>query len=286
MSTETPSGLSIITRSEKHKENVINQLTNLLGPEVTIRGYSILEGINEKIYDKLVLISHEYLKETAMKYIDPRSSEVLVARRALNHSKLEDVLRIPKGEDVLFVDVNKYLAENSISLLEGLGITHIRMYPYYPGQRFSLHANYAITTGEIHMVPDYVENVIDLGYSKIDLTTITEIMMKLKIMDERTNLLSVRFLQDFVYSSKKVVKALETNDNIMKQLNTILNVINDGIVGIDSNGSIMFSNENANKLFGLRGKNKNGDINLDDILDFEAKSLWGRISAFIEKSMK
>ena len=138
-----------------------------------------------------------------MKYIDPRSSEVLVARRALNHSKLEDVLRIPKGEDVLFVDVNKYLAENSISLLEGLGITHIRMYPYYPGQRFSLHANYAITTGEIHMVPDYVENVIDLGYSKIDLTTITEIMMKLKIMDERTNLLSVRFLQDFVYSSKK-----------------------------------------------------------------------------------
>ncbi|HQA48876.1 MAG TPA: hypothetical protein PK985_10155, partial [Bacillota bacterium] len=112
MSTEIPSGLSIITRSEKHKENVINQLTNLLGPEVTIRGYSILEGINEKIYDKLVLISHEYLREAAMKYIDPRS-EVLVARRALNHSKLEDVLRIPKGEDVLFVDVNKYLAENS-----------------------------------------------------------------------------------------------------------------------------------------------------------------------------
>lgn len=275
MSTETPSGLSIITRSEKHKENVINQLTNLLGPEVTIRGYSILEGINEKIYDKLVLISHEYLKEAAMKYIDPRS-EVLVARRALNHSKLEDVLRIPKGEDVLFVDVNKYLAENSISLLEGLGITHIRMYPYYPGQRFSLHANYAITTGETHMVPDYVENVIDLGYSKIDLTTITEIMMKLKIMDERTNLLSVRFLQDFVYSSKKVVKALETNDNIMKQLNTILNVINDGIVGVDSNGSIMFSNENAKKLFGSRGKTKNGDINLDDVLDFEAKSLLGK----------
>jgi transcriptional regulator with PAS, ATPase and Fis domain len=275
MSNTTAKGLSIITRSEKHKESVINQLTNLLGPEIPIRGYSILEGINEKINDMLVLISHEYLKETALKYIAP-GAEVLVARRSLNHSMLEDVLRIPQGEDVLFVDVNKYLAENSISLLEGLGINHIRMYPYYPGQRFSLHADYAITTGETHMVPDYVREVIDLGYSKIDLTTITEIMMKLNIMDERTNLLSARFLQDFVYSSKKVVRALETNDNIMKQLNTILNVINDGIVGIDSSGRIMFSNENANKLFNPVGKESAGKVNLDDILDFDAKSLLGK----------
>ncbi|NLK35634.1 MAG: hypothetical protein GX301_09385, partial [Gracilibacteraceae bacterium] len=44
-----PSGLSIITRSEKHKEYVINQLTNLLGSEVPIKGYSIIEGIKDKI---------------------------------------------------------------------------------------------------------------------------------------------------------------------------------------------------------------------------------------------
>ncbi len=275
MQDVTRFGLSIITRSEKHKENVINQLTNLLGPEVAIKGYSILEGIEEKIYDTLVLICHEYLKETALKYIDPRA-EILVARRSLNHSKLEDVLRIPQGEDVLFVDVNKYLAENSISLLEELGINHIRMYPYYPGQRFTQHADYAITTGEIHMVPEYVENIIDLSFSKIDLTTITEIMIKLDILDERTNLLSARFLQDFVYSGKKVVKALETNDNIMKQLHTILNVINDGIVGIDSDGNVMFSNENANKLFSEKGEKNVGEINLDDILDFEAKALLGK----------
>ncbi len=268
-------GLSIITRSEKHKENVINQLTNLLGPEIAIKGYSILEGIEGKISDTLVLICHEYLKETALKYIDPKA-EVLVARRSLNHSKLEDVLRIPQGEDVLFVDVNKYLAENSISLLKGLGINHIRMYPFYPGQKFIQHADYAITTGEIHMVPEYVENIIDLSFSKIDLTTITEIMIRLNILDERTNLLSARFLQDFVYSGKKLVKALETNDNIMKQLHTILNVINDGIVGIDKNGDIMFRNENANKLFFERGRSNAGEINLDDILDFEAKALLGK----------
>ena len=278
MANTKPYGLSIITRSEKHKENVINQLTNLLGSEVTIRGYSILEGIKEKIYDDLVLISHEYLKETAGKYIDPRA-EAMVARRALNHSKLEDVLRIPHGEDVLFVDVNKCLAENSISLLEGLGINHINMYPYYPGIKNSRQADYAITTGEIHMVPDSIENVIDLGYSKIDLTTITEIMLKLNILDERTNLLSVKFLQDFVYSSKKVVKALETTDSIKKQLNTILNVINDGIVGIDNNGRIMFRNENAKKLFNSRHNGSragNKEINLDDILDFDAKALLGK----------
>lgn len=265
-----PSGLSIITRSEKHKEYVINQLTNLLGSEVPIKGYSIIEGIKDKIYDRLVLICHEYLKESAIKYIDPRS-EILVARRALNHYRLEDVLHIPNGEEVLFVDVNKYLAENSISLLLGLGINHIKMYPYYPGQKYLQQANYAITTGETHIVPDYIKNVIDLGYSKIDLTTITEIMLKLNMLDERTNLTSVRFLQDFVYSSKKVVKALETADNMKEQLNTILNVISDGIVGIDRNGKIMFSNENAKKLFNSNGKGNKQEV-LDDILDIDLKS--------------
>ncbi len=272
-----PYGITIITRSKKHKENVINQLTNLLGTEVPIKGYSILEGIKETIYDKLVLISHVYLKEMAFKYIDPRA-EVLIARRALNHSKLEDVLCIPSGENVLFVDVNKYLAQNSISLLEGLGIDHIKLYPYYPGQKkYSQQADYAITTGETHMVPDYIKNVIDLGYSKIDLTTITEIMLKLNILDDRTDLISVRFLQDFVYSSKKVIKALETTDNIKKQLNTILNVINDGIVGIDNEGKIMFVNENAKNLFGRKEAINSGmEINLDDILDSDAKSLLGK----------
>lgn len=270
MAIPKPAGLSIITRSEKHKEYVISQLTNLLGPEVPIKGYSIIEGMEEKIYDRLVLICHEYLKETAIKYIDPRS-ELLVARRALNHYRLEDVLHIPHGEEVLFVDVNKYLAENSISLLLGLGVNHIKMYPYYPGQKYLQQVNYAITTGETHMVPDYIENVIDLGYSKIDLTTITEIMLKLNILDERTNLISVRFIQDFVYSSKKVVKALETADNMKEQLNTILNVINDGIVGIDSNGKIMFSNENAKKLFNSNGKGNKQAV-LDDIIDIDLKS--------------
>ncbi len=275
MSVSCPSGISIITRSEKHKESVINQLTNLLGPQILIKGYSIMEGIKEEIYDRLVLISHEYLKETAYKYIDPRA-EVLVARRALNHSRLEDVLRIPNNENVLFVDVNKHLAENSISLLKGLGINHIRMHPYYPGQRIYPQAHYAITTGEVHMVPDYVGNIIDLGYSKIDLTTITEIMLKLDILDARTNLISARFLQDFVYSGKKVVKALEATDNIKEQLNTILNVINDGIVGIDNNGNIMFINENAKKLFNPKGKDKNNDVNPDDLLDFDAKVRLGK----------
>jgi len=253
-------GLSIITYSKKHMENVISQLTNLLGDGINIKGYSIQEGINEEICDSLVLICHKYLKEEALKYIAP-GVNVLVARRSLNHSKLEDILQIPEGEKVLFVDVNKSLTESSIALLVELGINHIKMYPYYPGQDFSEHADYSITTGEAHLVPDYVQNVIDIGYSKIDLTTITEIMIKLGIMDERANLLSSRYLQDFAYSSKKIVE----------QLNTILNVINDGIVGIDGNGEIMFSNYNANKLF-----NNTDKINLNDINNFDIMSYQGK----------
>ena len=134
------------------------------------------------------------------------------------------------------------------------------------------------------MIPDYIKNVIDLGYSKIDMTTITEIMLKMNILDERTNLISVRFLQDFVYSSKKVVRALETADNIKEQLNTILNVINDGIVGIDSSGKIMFSNENANKLFSSNGKGNMQGI-FDDILDTDNLNQYRKVHEIMGKKI-
>ena len=69
------------------------------------------------------------------------------------------------------------------------------------------------------------------------------------LMDERANLLSSRYLQDFAYSSKKIVETLSDNKHITEQLNTILNVINDGIVGIDGSGEIMFSNNNAKDVY-------------------------------------
>ena len=263
--------ISVITFSKKHMVSVINQLESLLGSEFKIRGYSIQAGIDELIEDSLVLICHEYLKNEAMNHVSDESN-VLVARRSLNHSELENILQIPKGEKVLFVDVNKYLAENAVSLLEDLGINHIEMYPYYPGKENSPYANYAITTGESHLVPAYIRYIIDLGYSKIDLTTITEIMLRFDIMDERVNKLSSRYIQDFVYSSKKVVNTLKENNNIMKQLNTILDVINDGIIGLDKKCKIMFSNENAKKLFNSLD---DSDIDLDLISGLDIKSVCG-----------
>ncbi|HZJ98883.1 MAG TPA: hypothetical protein VFC79_02700, partial [Tissierellaceae bacterium] len=263
--------ISVITFSKKHMVSVINQLESLLGSEFKIRGYSIQAGIDELIEDSLVLICHEYLKNEAMNHVSDES-DVLVARRSLNHSELENILQIPKGEKVLFVDVNKYLAENAVSLLEDLGINHIEMYPYYPGKENSPYANYAITTGESHLVPAYIRYIIDLGYSKIDLTTITEIMLRFDIMDERVNKLSSRYIQDFVYSSKKVVNTLKENNNIMKQLNTILDVINDGIIGLDKNCKIMFSNENAKKLF---ESIYDSGIDLNLISDLDIKSVCG-----------
>jgi transcriptional regulator with PAS, ATPase and Fis domain len=252
-------------------KHVIAQLESFLGSEFKITGYSIQEGIKGTVSDTLVLIGHEYLKDEAMKYIT-KESDVLVARRSLNHSELENILQIPKGEKVLFVDVNKYLAENSVSLLEDLGINHIEMYPYYPDIDYSPRADYAITTGETHLVPDYISKVIDIGYSKIDLTTITEIMLKFDVMDERAKRLSSKYIQDFVYSSKKVVKTLKENNLIMKQLNTILDVINDGIIGIDGDCNIIFSNENAKKLF---DSNHDDNIDLNIISDLDIMNICG-----------
>lgn len=263
--------ISIITFSKKHMETVIAQLRNFLGDEFKLKGYSIQEGIDEVVSDNLVLIGHEYLKNEAMNYIDSES-DVLVARRSLNHSELEYILQIPRGERVLFVDVNKYLAVSSVTLLEDLGINHIEMHPYFPGIDYSPYVDYAITTGETQLVPDYISNVIDIGFSKIDLTTITEIMLKFDIMDVRAKKLSSKYIQDFVYSSKKVVRTLNENNNIMKQLNTILDVINDAIIGVDNNCNIIFSNENAKKLF---DSVDDSEIDLSIISDLDIKSVCG-----------
>ena len=58
----------------------------------------------------------------------------------------------------------------------------------------------------------------------------------------------------------------------MKQLNTILDVINDGVIGIDGDCNIIFSNENAKKLF---DSNHDDNIDLNIISDLDILKICG-----------
>ena len=128
MSTIHPNGISIISLSAKVKEHLKSQLTSLLGPEVPIRTYSINEGINEKIYDKIVLISNKHDKKKPLNTLTQGLKCLLPG--GLNHFMLEDIRSSPMAK-MYCLSMNKDWQTRNL-ITKGAGINHINLYPYYP----------------------------------------------------------------------------------------------------------------------------------------------------------
>lgn len=245
--------LSIITQGENTCVALKKQLENLLGDRVKIIGYYIDGNLADNIRADLVLVSGLHTYKTALPKINP-SCPIILARRSINYHEVDKLFDLPDGCDVLLVNDLPSSVQDTISLLKALGINHINYHPYVPGMHDYPHLKIAITPGEVNLVPPCVEQIIDIKTRVIDITTLTEVLQKLSIIDEETNLLSASYLRDMVKLIKKSKHSSNVSNKIKNQLQTIINTVHDGIIAVDSAGYISVFNPIAEELTGLKAE--------------------------------
>lgn len=127
-------------------------------------------------------------------------------------------------------------------------------FPYAPGIKEFPKLNIAVTPGELELVPDFVEKIIDIKTRKIDLTTLVEILKVLDLLDEKANLLSARYMKDIIDLIKKIKNMADFNSRIKNQLQTIINTVHDGIVALDDENNLSAINPIAEEIFEICSK--------------------------------
>ncbi|MFG6494418.1 sigma 54-interacting transcriptional regulator [Fictibacillus sp. UD] len=249
-----------------------HQLQSILGDYFHIRSYSSEEMLPSQLQNEIVILS-SYLIRREVAHCLSESCKVITARRTVNYEYMDQLLQLPEGTDVMYVNDFPQTVEQSVQTLVHLGIDHLNYLPYYPGIPHYQYSEIAVTPGEMHLVPREVKRIINIGVRLIDITTITEILSELGVLDDRATGISERFTKKIIQLSKKLALANQKALQLNEHLDKVLNGVNDGILSFDHSGKITVFNEELENIFSTASKQAVGKhikqiIKDKELLDF------------------
>lgn len=243
--------LALITESIATKNELCSQLNSLLYDYITVIGYATEDGINQPVSAGLVVFSSQEMYDIGQHLVAP-GSPTIIAKRTLNLSHLDQLFSIPNGTDVLVVNDIPENVREVIHLLNEIGLDHLTYHPYAPGDKHDKAIHFALAPGEIDLIPDEIPIKIDIGARIIDISTIIEILIRLNLLDAKTQFITARSNETIIRLNKRLhqsnIDVALTNAHLTK----VLNHMNDGIMAIDNQHRITVFNEMCETIFGIR----------------------------------
>lgn len=256
--------IALITDYSEYAKYQCQQLQYLFKNNIKIKSYSYdIDTINNPIKADLFLTSYPSLYHKTIKNI-PKKSKVLIFGTTITKYQYEQIRQIPSGTTCYVVNDNFISTMETITLFHDLGLDHLSYIPYYPGIENSPKLNIAITPGETSMVPNSVNQIIDIGHRIIDADTLTEIAIFLDLEHLLAEEHFVKHLQTLKIAKDSLISQFNKTKVLKSQFLSFLNAMDDGVIIIDKEGLILTFNEKALSIIG--GKYELINTKITDII--------------------
>lgn len=246
--------VAIVSLGEYTGLTIKNQIEDIVDEDINISIFNIDNIEIFKLKWDLIIFSSETVKNILITKIENIENTV-VLKRSISHNCIDELLKLKKGEKVLLVNDHKESCEISIKQLKKQGIDHIKYYKYYPGISKYEKVDIAVTPGEVDLVPNYIKRVIDIKSRKMDITSLTEILIKLNLISKYRDLLSAYYYKDIVNISKKYITMANESNKLKNLLNFILDNNQEGIIYTNIENKVLILNEKALKLLKIDREN-------------------------------
>ncbi|WP_408954951.1 sigma-54 interaction domain-containing protein [Natroniella sp. ANB-PHB2] len=273
--------LAVITMSKATNKLFRQQLKKVLRTKVILKDYSVDNLISNKVSADLILTTKS-LTDKIDDYVTT-DSEVIFARRALDLSTLERLIKLPANKKALLINNTRLSALETKSLLQEVGIDHLELIPFYPScdKKKANGVELAINLGEERYIPNSVAEIINIGSRILDLTTIVEILIKLDLLGEKANLLISKQVRQLVELNQRLNKKVKDAERANKKLDAVLNHVHDGIIYINGREEIEVFNRRAEEIFEIKAEemltkkigDKINNTNLDQVLRNDFKEI-------------
>lgn len=245
--------LLILTVNPVAKQGISSYLSSIFSRFLTIESARAAD-ITPEVFESAhcILFSTESVKNQLSVPL-PSNVRVLTCMRTFNHTYLHRILQIPPGSFVYLVNDTKKNAEEVIRQLEKYGFSQYHFLPFYPGiSQISDDIHYAVTPGELHLVPSSIHTVIDIGNRVVDISTINEIIacfgLPTSLADEISRNYMNHIVQVLKLSNQQLSRALD-----LKQINQIiLNNCSEGLCLLNQNGKIELINTAFSRIAGFK----------------------------------
>jgi len=228
------------------------QLLGIFDQRIEVVTYSFDMNMRESIGNIDALLISTYSQYEVLKKHIERDVEVVISRLTLSKEGYNLFKRSNYEKKSALVNLNFEMCIETIATLYQLGFDEYELIPVYPNMESMPELNYAITTGEISHVPDHIEHVLDLGHRVIDKNTIVDLAIALNLEDVLTEKRVLAYFNTLASHNKGYEYFISQSKVSKNQFNTLLSIMDKGVLSFDNLGVIETYNQQAKELLGLQ----------------------------------
>lgn len=252
--------VAVFYRTSDNQEVIMylkNTLENIFENYISVENYYLSELAPEtKIESDAYILTDETmlypLKDCIINY-----NNIIIMYRSLKKKHLDEVSKIPENTDVLVVNDTYRTSVQTLCSLYELGFSHINLIPYDPNDKENLtykDAKVCITPNEVHLVPDYIEKTINIGYREISFDTLMSLMIRLNLNFELTNRNLVRHIRALAEPDIFIYNHYLNNFVKNYVYDSVINDSPSALIVTNEKYHLLFSNSKANELFDISNK--------------------------------
>lgn len=250
--------LAIVSYTIESVNSYYNQIKSLFSDKINIEKYCMEDLNKEKCInitsDVLLIPSYHLFKK--IKHFVNKDTELLFANRTISKAGMDKINSLKEGYKVVLIDESPEMAEQIISVIYQLGARHIEISSYWSNDSLNYDDNIYIILGQSEYTPKNAKKIINIGNSLLDINTIID-------MGKKFDLFSVLDRQDLLRSYTEIKTAnfgllqiLGLTNSRESQLDILLQTIEEGVIGINTDGNIFLYNEKARDIV----KKENEDV--------------------------
>ena len=256
--------ISVVTLFPGAGQYYAGQIRELFGDLVEVYSYSTSDRSVEKITrTDLYLVSTDAFKiaEEESQYV-PADGQVVEIYVGYSKDVIRRLKEIPAGTRVLFVNVTHQMAREAITQLEQSGVNQLQFIPYGPDV-FTMEPTFwddvvpenvklAVTPDEMDFVPAGMEQVINIGHRPCTANTMIETALRLgleSVMEEKKFQNYIHSMASGNYSFEQM---FQRSRNLESQLDLLLEILDEGVIGVNEKGKIFACNQKARAITGMK----------------------------------
>lgn len=233
--------IRVIAKERRAVDTYAENLRPFFENYAEIQGICLREqSIHSKVDADVIVVSNpaifNYISDLVSK-----DSQIVYIENAFYQSDIEKLTNLPNGTSVLLVDYKEYMAISTAALLNEYGINHINFVPYGPEMNLKNidEFNIAITPSLFEYVPKEIKEIMNIGYRKIDVSSIVRIASILEISDSSFNKKIIEYSDELCNKSKVLTSILKNLNKEQIHIDAILDSIDDGIIIHDQSQKIL-----------------------------------------------
>ena len=264
--------IAVVATEKEYALFLMNNIRKYLGRYASFKAYSIAEvEMLDSVQEDFVLVSAFNIFQQVRQKISERS-EIVVLSLSLTKKQMEKLKKIPKGTKALLVNFDHRTCMHTITSMYASGFRDVELFPYYGTGEYDRSIKLAITPNEGHLVPPQISQVINVGESSVDMNSLYIIAEKLGVYEEFSAREAADARKVYYYIDSSMDKLLNDKDSMADKLNTLMNLMNEGIIITDVVGRVYLCNEKAGQLMANRSRVLRG-FNIEELLpEFDVKS--------------